>query len=210
MTRETRITVGFVGESAVPHHTSNMGSGPIPEWPIGRQHAVNVPYAGPNPASGARHGQAAGSHHDARSGNRAEQCRYNNTGIQMVTATDWSNRTGYDSSRYREHRDFLVSIMGGTCVICGATQDLEFDHIDPVTKEFSIASKWSAPMSVLAPELVKCQLLCSSCHDNKSDSAKEVAHGQGKSGKKNCKCTPCRARKALYMHDYKALRKLQD
>jgi len=30
-------------------------------------------------------------------------------------------------------------MLGGRCVRCGATEDLEFDHIDPSTKRFTIS-----------------------------------------------------------------------
>ena len=84
------------------------------------------------------------------------------------------------------------------------TDDLEVDHITPETKSFSIMSKWSLGLEKLKPELEKCQLLCNVCHKNKSDEALRVPHGGGVSGKKNCKCIPCRAQKNKYMREWKS------
>lgn len=57
----------------------------------------------------------------------------------------------------------------------------------------------------LVTELNKCQLLCRPCHLKKSQtdgSSRAVEHGGGESGKKNCPCAPCKARKAEYMANY--------
>ncbi|QGJ93123.1 hypothetical protein SEA_CALM_111 [Mycobacterium phage Calm] len=108
------------------------------------------------------------------------------------------------------HRDYykarvarLVEMLGGACVKCGATERLEFDHIDPSTKSFAITTriKWSD--ETVLPELAKCQLLCADCHKAKTVAASSVPHGGGKSGRRNCKCALCRERKAAYMREYK-------
>ncbi|WNI28680.1 hypothetical protein [Streptomyces sp. ITFR-6] len=123
-----------------------------------------------------------------------------------MTSVDWSDRSAYDARRYVACMEFLVSLLGGSCVECGGGDGLEFDHVDPDTKSFAIASKWTASMSILAPELVKCQLLCSDCHLSKTRIAQSVGHGQGKTGKRNCKCAPCRSQKAEYMRAYRLAR----
>ena len=33
-------------------------------------------------------------------------------------------------------------MLGGKCECCGSTFNLQFDHIDPTTKSFSIAKKY--------------------------------------------------------------------
>ena len=58
----------------------------------------------------------------------------------------------------------------------------------------------------LVEEMKKCQLLCRRCHLEKSREAKDlgnVDHGGGLSGKRNCKCDPCKAKKAAYMKSKK-------
>jgi 5-methylcytosine-specific restriction endonuclease McrA len=64
------------------------------------------------------------------------------------------------------------------CVVdAGATEGLEFDHIDPSTKEFTI-SGLSRAWDVLVTEAAKCQLLCRPCHVAKgAEDRPEPAHG---------------------------------
>lgn len=71
--------------------------------------------------------------------------------------------------KYRkERKQHLVERLGGKCVKCGTTHLLEFDHIDPLKKSFTIASKITAPIEVLYEEVDKCQLLCRYCHYEKT------------------------------------------
>lgn len=51
---------------------------------------------------------------------------------------------------------------------CGSTENLEFDHIDPKTKSFTITSRPTASEDKMSKELAKCQLLCHTCHENKT------------------------------------------
>ena len=65
-------------------------------------------------------------------------------------------------------REILIEKLGGKCVECGCTETLEFDHIDPSTKSFNIATGYTKPKEVLLEEVAKCQLLCNKCHIEKS------------------------------------------
>lgn len=58
--------------------------------------------------------------------------------------------------------------LGSVCVCCGSAEDLEFDHIDPTTKDFTIGTVWTCKRSILLAEVDKCQLLCVKCHLKKS------------------------------------------
>lgn len=125
---------------------------------------------------------------------------YNN---QMPSSTEAQQR--YLQKRRQRARDYL----GGVCASCESTDGLEFDHIDPSTKQEhvseAIARHWS--WARLVPELDKCQLLCRPCHIQKSVDnldGRIVAHGGGMSGKKNCPCVPCKSRKSEYNRNYKA------
>ena len=117
---------------------------------------------------------------------------------------DWSRRSEYDSTRYQAAKRELQGYLGDICAECGSDESLEFDHIDPATKEFAIMSRWNSPLEALRPELDKCQLLCTDCHMDKSRRDKSVEHGAGSSGKRNCPCGPCRAKKAEYMRAYQS------
>lgn len=74
----------------------------------------------------------------------------------------------YQRKRYQERVLELKSLVGSECSQCGSRQDLEFDHIDPDTKTFSILRHWKWPIEKLMPELAKCQLLCKDCHKLKT------------------------------------------
>ena len=65
-------------------------------------------------------------------------------------------------NRLQEAKDYL----GNICWCCGATENLQFDHIDPKTKCFNINPQDS--WEKMIPELDKCQLLCRLCHLKKT------------------------------------------
>ncbi len=60
-----------------------------------------------------------------------------------------------------------VNYKGGKCIVCGYSACLAalvFHHIDPEQKDFSISHFKCASFEKIAPELDKCVLLCSRCH----------------------------------------------
>lgn len=104
----------------------------------------------------------------------------------------------------RRRRVQATEYLGGRCALCSTRADLQFDHIDPTTKVIeigaAIAKHWS--WQRLLVELAKCQLLCGPHHRDKTARELSVEHGGGASGRKNCPCDPCKARKAEYMRAY--------
>ena len=62
----------------------------------------------------------------------------------------------------------LVEEAGGSCRLCGydrCVAALEFHHIDPSTKRFSLSLKGVArAFDTVREEAAKCVLLCSNCH----------------------------------------------
>ena len=58
--------------------------------------------------------------------------------------------------------------LGGKCEECGATEDLEFDHVDPLRKRADVMSLWSYSLERFLDEVDACQLLCHSCHAEKT------------------------------------------
>ena len=112
----------------------------------------------------------------------------------------------YMLKRYHERRDKAIEKLGGKCK-CGATTGLQFDHIDPATKKFTLARLSSINEEDFWKEVDKCQLLCDTCHQAKTlldlgrVSAKDT-HGT-LSSYRYCKCDECKAAKAAYMKEYK-------
>ena len=69
---------------------------------------------------------------------------------------------------YRKKRKLECVIkLGNCCKVCGTKDNLEFDHIDSNNKKFNI-SDFSKSKIEIDKELIKCQILCHSCHVKKS------------------------------------------
>jgi hypothetical protein len=72
--------------------------------------------------------------------------------------------------RWRKRlKEKMVLAMGKSCQCCGynkCDKALEFHHIDPSQKDFSLSGVRANPkkLSVLIEELKKCILVCSNCH----------------------------------------------
>lgn len=63
----------------------------------------------------------------------------------------------------------MINITGGECQVCGYKRHqnaLEFHHLDPSTKSFSVSEKNSGTIGRERKfeEIRKCVLLCSNCH----------------------------------------------
>lgn len=74
----------------------------------------------------------------------------------------------YMLKRWKNRRAKAIEQLGGCCVRCNSTENLEFDHIDASEKSFSVSKFSSASEQKWQEEIKKCQLLCSSCHVIKS------------------------------------------
>jgi hypothetical protein len=96
-----------------------------------------------------------------------------------------------NESPYTTWRRKALEKFGNKCILCGSTEKLEFDHIDPSLKSFHISQGWSR--KDIDKELDKCQLLCQKCHIEKTVSSLEPAtHGSSYSWMKlKCKCQTC-------------------
>ena len=78
-------------------------------------------------------------------------------------------KRAYRQKRYYETLSESMEKLGGKCVKCGATERLEFDHIDPKNKSFCITSRLlMGDREKFQEELDKCQLLCYDCHLEKT------------------------------------------
>jgi 5-methylcytosine-specific restriction endonuclease McrA len=113
----------------------------------------------------------------------------------------------YMLKRYHAKRAEIIARLGGACVQCGSTTDLETDHKEPGQKAFNIAKLWNLSAVKLNPELEKCQLLCWSCHVRKTVAERGFTMAEGTHGTLSsfrlCKCSECREAKAAYMRNYR-------
>lgn len=74
----------------------------------------------------------------------------------------------YMRNKYKQRREDAISSLGGKCEHCGATENLEFDHINAKEKSFSLFKSPNMSKEKFEIELAKCQLLCGDCHKVKS------------------------------------------
>lgn len=85
-----------------------------------------------------------------------------------------------EQRRYAGRRKILDSIkVDRGCTDCGyATHPaaLDFDHRDPSTKSFDVATNWSRSWERLLAEIAKCDVRCRNCHAIRTHTV-EGAHG---------------------------------
>ena len=70
--------------------------------------------------------------------------------------------------RRREQKQRLIERLGGKCVGCGTSENLQFDHINAATKKYNITKHLGVRDEKLYEEVDKCQLLCHDCHKVKT------------------------------------------
>ena len=75
-------------------------------------------------------------------------------------------RRGYRDKR----KSYCIEYLGGKCVKCGTTHNLQFDHIKREGKKYTITGRVTNNFDNLKEELNKCQLLCAPCHLEKTAS----------------------------------------
>jgi hypothetical protein len=72
------------------------------------------------------------------------------------------------AQRRRRIKEILVREAGGCCLICGFAQyigALQFHHLDPATKAFSLGREGvTRSLAKAREEARKCVLLCANCH----------------------------------------------
>jgi transposase-like protein len=82
------------------------------------------------------------------------------------------------SARRRRVKEILVAEAGGACRLCGydrSPRALEFHHLDPTQKRFSLAHRGlSLSIDRLRAEAAKCILLCSNCHAEVEDGLTDI------------------------------------
>ena len=109
----------------------------------------------------------------------------------------------YHLKRYYRLRNEAIISLGGKCKICGSRERLELDHISKETKEIEVSQMLSVSLDRFWKEVAKCQLLCKSCHSDKTidDLGRKKAKGNHGtiSCYRYCKCDLCK--RAWYDHN---------
>lgn len=91
--------------------------------------------------------------------------RENNKDQVSSIKKDWYKKNdeyvkNKEKTAYKNLRENAINELGGKCVKCGTTSNLEFNHIDPLNKEMEASGK----SNLRKGEYKKCELLCKSCH----------------------------------------------
>lgn len=111
----------------------------------------------------------------------------------------------YMYKRYYKIRQEMLDELGGQCVKCGSKERLEIDHKDPNSKVIELTDSHSEQL--YKEELVKCQLLCRKCHEDKS--IKEKGHNRAQHGTitmythHKCRCIECSEVNRILSRKYK-------
>ncbi|QQG33571.1 HNH homing endonuclease [Pectobacterium phage PcCB7V] len=82
----------------------------------------------------------------------------------------------YMASKRKKRKDEAIAALGGKCKTCGSVDNLQFDHIDPEGKKFTLGDKQDMNDAGWNEELKKCQLLCSNCHLDKTISSGDLGN----------------------------------
>jgi 5-methylcytosine-specific restriction endonuclease McrA len=96
--------------------------------------------------------------------------------------------------KYYIKKQMFIELLGGKCISCGEKNNLEFDHINKKDKKYTITNIISYKDETILEELKKCQLLCKSCHKEKT----YIDNGKSEHGKLSmyrhhkCRCDKCR------------------
>jgi len=80
----------------------------------------------------------------------------------------------YSQQYYHTRRNNIIQDLGGRCVRCGSSENLEIDHCDPTKKHFNIGDLLNHSKEEVERELTKCQLLCHNCHRKKSNEELQI------------------------------------
>jgi hypothetical protein len=108
----------------------------------------------------------------------------------------------------KRRADFM---QGKSCVVCGTTQSLEVDHIDPTQK---VSHRiWTWAIARRDAELAKCQILCTEHHKEKTRADRPIPeHGtiSRYGGAHKCRCDLCRKANAERKKLNEAKKKIAD
>ena len=90
------------------------------------------------------------------------------TYYRSVYSEKYSDKYNERNNKRRAHHMSLLTEYKNSlqCVVCGESENvcLDFHHLDPNMKDFSIATSMGRNWSAIEEELKKCVVLCANCH----------------------------------------------
>ena len=111
--------------------------------------------------------------------------------------------------RYYRLKQQAIDFLGGKCSKCGSDDRLRVNGKDP-NKPFSISVLVCIPWELTEQILPSCELLCHTCYylmRRAEFEAEPGGHGEGVSGRHNCKCDKCRPLKSQYQREWRKRQK---
>jgi hypothetical protein len=124
--------------------------------------------------------------------------------------------SAYVAASNEYHRQYKARrraeyFQGKSCSSCGAKENLELDHIDPLTKDPQSRNIWCWSAERRDLELLKCQVLCNTCHKIKTRERHDAiragggdpdAHGYAKYHR-GCRCRVCKDANNAHRREYR-------
>lgn len=113
--------------------------------------------------------------------------------VQILSPTPYKMR---DKDKLRKYqREWMAKrrsdfFAGKSCVGCGATDNLELDHVDPSQKEDH--KVWSWRQERREQEIAKCLVRCHACHVARHRSLNLAPCGTTSAYRRGCRCIACR------------------
>ena len=104
---------------------------------------------------------------------RAKEVQIQKLNVTKANLLSGGKREGIEKERQKliekkaEQKHKAVEYKGGCCEKCGYDKyigALDFHHLDPKEKDFSISNKLGCSWNKIKKELDKCILVCSNCH----------------------------------------------
>ena len=92
---------------------------------------------------------------------------YNRRGVQFSSVYCKSCTNEQTTERTKQIKREAVAYKGGKCQCCGYSDcvaAMDFHHIDPTQKDFTIIQLRTISLEKIKPELDKCLLVCCRCH----------------------------------------------
>jgi 5-methylcytosine-specific restriction endonuclease McrA len=104
----------------------------------------------------------------SRKDGRADACK---ACFKTVSRKHYENNKGAYLERNnrtrKKNREMVKQLKSRPCMDCGntfPTYVMEFDHRDPVSKDFSIGRGNFSWLKKMLSEIEKCDIVCSNCH----------------------------------------------